>query len=51
LCVYSVFLSSCMYVAALREADPPSEKSYRLCKKNQETDKAAKAGQRALMNE
>jgi hypothetical protein len=31
-CVYSVFMLSCVQVAALRRADPPSKESYRLCK-------------------
>jgi hypothetical protein len=30
-CVYSVFVLSCVQVAALRRADPPSKESYRLC--------------------
>jgi hypothetical protein len=30
-CVYSVFVLFCMYVAGLRRADPPSKESYRLC--------------------
>jgi hypothetical protein len=42
--VYSVFVLSCVQVAALRRADPPSKESYRLCKK-QETEKAAKTQQ------
>jgi hypothetical protein len=29
-CVYSVFVLSCLQVAALRRADPPSKESYRL---------------------
>jgi hypothetical protein len=29
----SVFVLSCMQVAALQQADPPSKESYRLCKK------------------
>jgi hypothetical protein len=33
-CVYSVFLLSCMQVAALRRADPPSKESYRLCQRS-----------------
>jgi hypothetical protein len=39
-CVYSVFVLSCVLVAALRRADPPSKKSYRLCKrsKNSKSD-------------
>jgi hypothetical protein len=31
-CVYSVFVMSCVQVAALRRADPPSKESYRLRK-------------------
>jgi hypothetical protein len=30
-CVHSVFVLSCVSVAALRRADPPSKESYRLC--------------------
>jgi hypothetical protein len=30
-CAYSVFVLFCVYVAALRRADPPSKESYRLC--------------------
>jgi hypothetical protein len=30
-CVYSVFALFCVYVQALRRADPPSKESYRLC--------------------
>jgi hypothetical protein len=30
-CVYSVFVLFCVYVAALRQADPPSKESYSLC--------------------
>jgi hypothetical protein len=43
--VYSVFVLSCIYVSALRRADPLSKESYRLCKritklmKQSETDK------------
>jgi hypothetical protein len=33
MCVYSVFVLSCVQVAAFRRADPPSKESYRLCKK------------------
>jgi hypothetical protein len=45
--VYSVFVLSCVQVAALQRADPPSKKSYRLSK-GQETEKAAKVQQRAV---
>jgi hypothetical protein len=30
-CVYSVFVLSSVWVAALQRADPPSKESYRLC--------------------
>jgi hypothetical protein len=30
-CIYSVFVLFCMWVAALRQADPPSKESYKLC--------------------
>jgi hypothetical protein len=46
-CVYSVFVLSCVQVTALRGADPPSKESYRLCK-DQETEKATKVQQRAI---
>jgi hypothetical protein len=39
-CIYSLFVLSCVQVAALRRADPPSKESYWL--KDQETEKAAK---------
>jgi hypothetical protein len=35
-CVYSVFVLSCVQVAALQQADPLSKESYRLCKKTKE---------------
>jgi hypothetical protein len=34
LCGFSVFLLSCVQVAALRWDDPPSKESYRLCKRS-----------------
>jgi hypothetical protein len=37
-CVYSVFVLSCVQVAVLWRADPPSKESYRLWK-DQETEK------------
>jgi hypothetical protein len=45
---------SCVQVAALRQADPPSKESYRLCKQDYETEEEVRAQQRALqpmMNE
>jgi hypothetical protein len=41
-CVYSVFVLSCVQVAALGRADPPSKESYRLCK-DQETEKRSRS--------
>jgi hypothetical protein len=32
-CVYSVVVLSCVQVAVLRWADPPSKGSYKLCKR------------------
>jgi hypothetical protein len=40
-CVYSEFVLFCVYVAALRRADPPSKESYKLCM-DSETEKATK---------
>jgi hypothetical protein len=31
MCVFILFVLSCVYVVALRRADPPSKESYRLC--------------------
>jgi hypothetical protein len=42
MCVYSVFVLFCVYVAVLRRADPPSKESYRLCIEL-ETEEALKA--------
>jgi hypothetical protein len=42
-CVYSVFVLSCVQVAALRRADHSSKESYRLCKKDVETEEEARA--------
>jgi hypothetical protein len=50
-CVYSVFVLSCVEVAALRQADPPSKKSYRLCKMSRNKEKKSqgpKKGRRAI---
>jgi hypothetical protein len=52
--IYSVFVLSCVEVAALRRADHSSKKSHRLCKKDYETEEGARAQKRAvepLMNE
>jgi hypothetical protein len=48
LCASSVFVLPCIYVAALRRADPPSKGSYRLCKKDYETEEEARAEQRPV---
>jgi hypothetical protein len=48
MCVYSVF------VLSLRRTDPPFKESYRLCKKDYETEEEARVQQMAverLMNE
>jgi hypothetical protein len=45
-CVYSVFVLSCVEETALRRADPPSKESYRLCKRS--NGKAAKVQLRAV---
>jgi hypothetical protein len=47
-CVYSVFVLSCVYVAALWRADHSSKESYRLCKEDYETEEEARAQQRAV---
>jgi hypothetical protein len=47
-CVYSLFVLSCVQAAALRRTDSPSKESYRLGKKGQETEKAANIKQRAV---
>jgi hypothetical protein len=53
-CVFSVFVLPCMYVAALRGADRLSRESYGLCKKDYKTEEEARAQQKVvepLMNE
>jgi hypothetical protein len=46
-CVYVVFVLSCVYVAALRRADHSSKEAYRLCKNYYET-REVRTQQRAL---
>jgi hypothetical protein len=53
-CVYSVFVLSCVYVEALRRTDHSSKESYRLCKNDYETEEEARVQRRSvqpLMNE
>jgi hypothetical protein len=38
-CVYSIFVLSCVQVAALRWADPPSKESHRLCRRSRKLKK------------
>jgi hypothetical protein len=47
-CVFSVFVLSCVYVAALRRADHSSKESYHLRKKDYETEEEAGAQQTAV---
>jgi hypothetical protein len=47
-CVYSVFVLSCVQVAALRRADLPSKESCRLYKDDYETKEEARAQQRTV---
>jgi hypothetical protein len=47
LCVFSVFMLFCVHVAALRRADHSSKESYRLCKKDYDTEEEARAQRRA----
>jgi hypothetical protein len=52
-CLYSMFVLSCVWVAALLRAAHSSE-SYRLCKKDYRTEEVTTAQQKALepwMNE
>jgi hypothetical protein len=48
-CVYSVFVLSCVQVAALWRADHLSKESYCLRKKDYETEEEARAQQRAVV--
>jgi hypothetical protein len=47
-CVYSMYVLSFVYVAALRRADHSSNESYRLCKKGCETEEETRAQKRAV---
>jgi hypothetical protein len=48
MCVYYVFVLSCVQVAALRRTDPPSKECNRPCKKDNESEGEARAQQRAV---
>jgi hypothetical protein len=53
-CVYSVFVLSCVSIAALRPADHSSKEPYCLCTKDYDTEEEARFNKRAvvpLMNE
>jgi hypothetical protein len=53
-CVYSVFVLSSVYVAALRRTDHSFKESYRLCEKdygNEEEARVQKMAEGKLMNE
>jgi hypothetical protein len=47
-CVYSVFVLLCLYVAVLRRTDHLSKESYRLCKKYYESEDDAWAQLKAV---
>jgi hypothetical protein len=47
-CVYSVFVLSCVCVTASRPADHSSKESYCLCKKDYEAEEEARVQQRAV---
>jgi hypothetical protein len=40
-CVYSMFVLTCVQAAALRRADPRSKESYRPCKKSTKVQQRA----------
>jgi hypothetical protein len=47
MCVYSVFVLSCVQAVALRRADPPSKDTYEFLR-DKKTEKTAKAQQWAV---
>jgi hypothetical protein len=47
-CVYSVSVLSCVQIAALRRANPPSKKSNRLCKKAKTLKKRPRPNKRTV---
>jgi hypothetical protein len=47
LCVYYVFVF-CVWVEALQRADRSSKESYRLCKKDYETEEEVRANKKAI---
>jgi hypothetical protein len=46
--VYSVFVLSCVQIAALRRADHSFKEPYCLCKEDYETEEEGRAQQRAV---
>jgi hypothetical protein len=44
-CIYSVFVFSCVYLTALWRADHSSKESYSLCKKGYETEEEARTSE------
>jgi hypothetical protein len=44
-CAFFLFVLFCVSVETLRRADPPSKESYRLCKKDYETEEEGRTQQ------
>jgi hypothetical protein len=48
-CAFIPFVLTCVYMAVLRRAISPSKESYRLYKKDYETEEETRAPQRAVV--